>query len=970
MFKVIRMKDSVGTDIPVFVGCTETGYSAKDILTMPGAYDECASSSGGVPLSMCKFSGTIGAYRTECYVLRLNGDTQEVQDLTGDVSRILVMPATAANAMLQSFSAEFRDDLKQALDSVHFYETVKAHTKVCLPEDAMAELDPTVVQTMRSARQTFVLRATENQEIFQQAFDAEFGVRLPSLEDIHSEDGFNYSSLDIIRSTMPYRRPGNPPAYEPIYHTPYFKTGNMLGQKPPYLQWLEGYSSNDLLDIQPNERHMQRNLYILYQSDVARYVAEIVTGVFFNTEFGSRLTKLRLLRDKEAIDRMVSEIRSAGSTDDADGVRCDISTEDIEALWANDWNPTEVGQRIKNSLHFGENYLANIVKAQHPAKRLVTTRNLMFVLSLTDAQEQYFTDAFIAGGFMTNELHEFFIKLCQRAYEANWGHTGSSKAVPPLVYQTEIPDVAKEFTRYLTDRMAGKAPTAENYPWLYRKTYGDDSASDDDADDFFMVDDGKDSDDTPSIAFDHYITSTTAGRLLAGETDINTLYDIREDESDAERKVRLEATQNAEARKIERWRIPGCDGNSNLVYFLTGAYMMTADVKIYIQAFIKLVRWGDRRPKVLAFPDHPEIRIVFDLCNGAEGDNTAVVYESDLVKVNGCDYSFAGFLCSTTNNDINPQHILGFLLEKNYGTVVKPYLASWEDLAEMVQNCTINIGQFKTGAAVDANPSTFTSIESFDKKSYEIYESDKNVAEGLKLEKPGRELSPLVLLPRPQIMSERSYIKSTASNAIITTTDRQYDILRRYTDNLRTFYKVQADRLANIHNTTDLQELALEFMEVVAKGAGAKQEHNEQAAAGALSKMELDMGGPKVEPQYITAALPAEARYTLVNDPDNVTIMQDTWDPIPFTDPQLQQIATRGGVSIVLLLLKTKTCWVLCRKDLSPKEVGIVQTAKGRNISCVGYDRLRSQIDALLRGQKATYQGLPISLHISAKLGD
>ncbi len=968
MFKVVRLRDTSGTEVSVFVGCSETGYSAKDVMTMPGVYDECTSSSGGVSLSLRKLAGTVGTYHTECYALVLADGAQEVQDLTSDVARMVIMPTTAANALLQSMAVELRDDVKQALDSIHYYESIGPNSKVCLPEDVMSEVDPQVAQTMRSARQSFVLRATENQEIFQQTFDGEFGVRLPSLEDIHSEDGFKFSSLDIIRATMPYRKPGNPPAYEPIYHTPYFKVGNMLGQKPPYLQWLEGYSSNDLLDIQPNERHMQRNLYTLYQADVARYVAEIVTGVFFNTEFGSKLNKLRLLRDKEAIDRMVSEIRSSGSPEGENSVRCDITTNDIEELWERDWNPTEVGQRIKSTLHFGEKYLENIVMAQHPAKRLVTTKNLMFILSFTDEQEQFFTNLFIERGFMTNELHEFFIRLCQRAYEANWGHTGSARAIPPLGYESEIPEVAKEFTRYLTDRMSGKAPTSSDYPGLYRDTYGDDTVSDEE-DDAFVVDDKEQVDDTPSMAFDHYITRTTAGRIMAGETDINALYDIREDETDAERKVRLEASQTSEARKIERWRIPGCDGNSNLVYFLTGAYMMTADVKIYIQSFIKLVRWGDRRPKVLAFPDHPEIRIVFDLCNGAEGNNTAVVYESDLVKVNGCDYSFAGFLCSTTNNDINPQHIIGFLLEKNYGTVVKTYLASWEDLAEMVQNCAVNIGQFKTGAAVDADPRQFTSIESFNKKSYEVYESDENVAKGLKLGVSGREMSPLVLLPLPQIMSERAYIKATASAEIITPRDRQYDILHRYTDNLRRFYKEHGEELATIKTTTDLQNLALEFMETVASGSGEKQEHNEQAAAGALSKLELDMGGSHPEPQYITAALPAVARYTLVNDASNITIMQDTWEPIPFTNPQLQEIAKRGGVSIVLLLLKTKTCWVLCRKDLAPAEVGIVQTAKGRSISCVSYDRLRPQIDSLLQGQKASYQGLPISLHISAKLG-
>lgn len=972
MFRVVRIKDNSGAELPVFVGCSETGYSVKDVLTMPGAYEECVSSIDGNPMVLQRLNGTIGSYHTECFGLVVIGDAPAVMDLTGEIARFLTMPPTAVSAMMQAMSPQLREDIKQAMDSVHYCESVKEDTKVCLPDEALSGLDEATAKSMQSARQAYTLRSTENQEIFQKACDAEYCIQLPKLEEIHSEDGFPFNTLDILRVTMPYRRPDSPPVYEPIYHTPYYKVGNQRGMVPSHLQWIDGYSSNDLLDIQPNERHMQRNLYMLYQSDVARYVAEMVTGVLFNTEFGSRLTKLRYLSDRDAIDRLVSEIRLGGGFEGGPGVSCPLSTTDVEELWANDWDPGEVGRRVKERLTFDDGFLEAMVEAQHQARRVVTTTNLILTVTLTDAQEQYFTEQFIKKGFITHELHEFFLRLCQRAYEVNWGHTGSARAIPLLVslFSGSTGDeLSRSFTQYLQAKSAGRVLDEEERKksLLYRGTHGDPSRgvelSDDEGD--FVQDTSADDGDEVTVAFDYYITKTTAGRMRAGEVDYDTLYGVRDDESEADRRTRLERTQDSDASKIERWRI--VNGNNNLVYFLTGAYLRTADVNIYIQSFIKLLRWGERRPKVLALADHPEIRVVFDLCNGEEGDNTAIVDESQLVKVNGCDYSFKGFLASTTNNDINPNHIVGFLLEKNYGTVVKTYLASWEDIGEMAESGNINIGEFKTGAVVNTDPATFTSIESFEKRAYEIYESDSSIEEGIKLKVRGRELSKIVLLTRPQIMSERSYIRSTMNNTLITLNDKQYDNLRRYSENLRRFYGTYNDKLNNINTTLDLQELSILFLQLAKTGATPKQEHNAQVAANTASKMTLDFGTGDGEVQYDES--PLEGKFVLVLDGHNLTIQDDTWEPIKFVDPQLVRLAARPGVSIVLLLLKTRDCWLLCRRgDIAPSAVDILRTPTGSKINCVQYSKLRDAANGLLKGISQTYEGLPLKLHVSAKL--
>lgn len=952
MFKFVRLNDAQGNQIAVFTGCSETGYSAKDVITMPGVYEECLSANGGTVMKMVPL-GVGDIIKTPGYALAITEISPDMQDLTSVVSRIYGLPSTAANSLLQTMSSDLHEDITQAVESLKFYETVTSSSKVCLPAEVLVDIDPQVAQSMQSARQTYVLKATENQEIFQKTADSEFCVRLPSLDDIHSDSGFRFSNLDILRVTMPYRRPGTPTMYEPIYHTPYFKVGQYLGMVPPYLQWIDGYSSNDLLDIQPNERHMQRNLYTLYQSDISRYVAEMVTGVFFGTNFGAKLNKLRLLNELEVIQHLVSEIRTdTASVSDGVAAHCSLSDEDIQELWDRGWNPTEVGRRIKERLTFDEGFLEAVVRAQHPARRVVVTKNHIMTIALTDAQEQLFTDLFIQMGFMSHELHDFFLKLCQRAYEVNWGHTGSAQAVTPLVGETDIPAVAKEFTQYLNTREVGKAPTPQEYMTLYRGTYSDPTVVDDDSsiNAFIVGDDDDSQSDFIAIGYNHYVTRTTAARMMNGDVDFSALQEEHEG-------------LDNETRVIERWRI--VNGNSNLVYFLTDAYMRTADAKIYIQAFIKLLRWGERRPKVLALQDHPEIRKVFDICNGNEGDNTTIVDESELVKVNGCDYSLAGFLNSTSNNDINPSHILGFILEKNYGTVVKQYLASWEDLAEMVSACDINIGEFKVMARVDISPGGFIPIESFEKKSYEVYESDKSIQDGLKWKVRGSEMSCLFLLPHPQITAERSYIRSATNETIMLPIDKKYDNLRRYIDNLRRFYRNYGDRIAAVKTTVDLQDLASLFAEIVKNGAAEKKDQNSSAAASALSRMSLDLGG-SCEIEYDTSEL--KGKFVLVNDGNNLTDKDDTWEAIPFSNQQLQKIASRPKTSIVLLLLKTPNCWLLCRKDISPAEVDVVLRDGARKINSESYTRLKPQVDELLQGRPATYSGMPLKLHISAKL--
>lgn len=961
MFKVVRLRTQEGKEHTLFVGCSETGYSAKDVMTIPGAYEECTGDTFGQKMLLRKLSGTIGAYTTELYGLCLDEADAQVQELTSTVATMLSMPTTAISTMMNTMSEDLREGVRQALDVIHFCEKVTEKSKVCLPEEAMVEIPPETAEAMKSAKQHYALRDVDNQEIFQKAYDAEFGIILPSLEEIHDAAGVVYEALDVGRVLMPYRRPGNPPIYETIYHTPYFRVGMNANLLPKHLRWIDGYASNDVLDIQPNERRMQKNLYTLYTSDVARYVQELVTGIFFNTEYGSNFVKLKTARDRDVIGRLVTEIQTEATLGDGKpGVVCSVTTSQVDELWSGGWDLGSVGRVFKDALSIDEGLLEGMITSQHVSRRVIATGQQLFTLTLSDAEVGAYTDILIKMGFISHDMHNFLVKLCQKAYEVNWGHTGVTHAIPMLVDRNAAPSMDKLFSQFLAINESGKGFDSKQFKKLYDNTYSEvEDDSDTDSESSVSAGGEGSEEDSEGIAFDYYVTTTTYNLLSSGAMSMNTLTGRRDNESESERLARLDA-QDSDTKKIERWRT--VNGEGNLVYFLTTAYAQTADVNIFIQAFLKLCRWGERRPTSIVFLDHKEIRHVFDLGLGKEAANTTIVNEDDLVKVNGCDYSLVGLLNSTSNRDIDPAFIVGFLLQKNYGTVTRQYLASWSDLAEMVQNNAINIGEFKMGAPVDAV--NLTAVEDFEKKSYELYESDRNIAEGMQLKLRARELSDMVLLPIPSITTDRSYTKAVLRDTITTTQDRQYNKLHTYIGLLKAFYGENGEQLSNIRTTMDLQDLGMKFAELLKSGPSQKQDHNSKAASGSMRMLNLDMGDQISRAEYLD--VPLGSKFTLITDQENCSIADDTWEPIKFTDPELDKLSSK--YSIVLLLCKTADCWLLCRKDISRGELDFVRTTGKPVPSSVKYSVLREAITRLLNGSGAKIKGIPLRLHTSARL--
>lgn len=964
MFNVIRLKDPEGGEHLVFTGCSETGFSAKDVVTMPGAYDECVRSTDGSEMKLRSLEGSVGPYHTKLYAMCVEDKTLVVNDLTGNVANMLTTPAVAANAMIKAMSEEVRDNIRTAIDAVHFYETLTENSNISLPDEALSELPEEVSGAMKNAQQHYVLMDTDNQQIFQKSYDAEFGVLLPSLQELHGIQDVNYSPMDIVRVLMPYRRPGNPSVYEAIYHTPYFRVGMNANIVPRHLEWMYGFDSNNLLDIQPNERHMQKNLHTLYCSDVATNIAAMVTGVMFGTDYGSRFDRLRKTRDREIIDRIISELQAGvGGGEGIPGIRCDISTSEVDALWDAGWEVDDVAWALRDHLKMDEGYLEYIVKNTHPARRVISTDNQWFTLTLSGEQSQKFTTEMISMGYISYAMDRFFSRLCQCAYQACWGHSGVTRAIPILVSQNNLPTNDKRFTTLLANYEAGKNPYDVALAPLYLGSYGAKllgmgQGLDDDLGGAVLFGDDNEGDETEGIEFDYYLTRQNYASLTNGSADMNTIMNRRDNETESERMARLNAL-SSEAKIVERWQ--AVDGQSNLDYFITTAFAQTADVNIYIQAFIKLCRWGERRPKMLVFQDHPEIRHVFDLGLGTEAVNTDIVNEDDLVKVNGCDYSFVGFLNTTTNRTVESKFIIGFILQKDYGTVQRQYIASWDDLAEMVAQNTVNIGEFKVAAPVDA--SNLVGIETFEKRTYEVYESDSNISEGMKLKVRGRELSSVVLLPHPAITQERAYLKSVINKTVESTRDRQYDNLNRYIQRVQAFYRTYGQQLSNIHTTLDLQDLALNYYELAKNGPAQKMDTNTAAAANAMKK--LSLGGDS-SLEYDTREL--RGKFVLVDDPDNLAVVDDAWEPLKFTDPRLRQLNPSAKHSIVLLMLKQSDCWVLCRKDVKFEELDLERTATGARPRWAPYSEIRKVVKVLPAGGNPKFQGLPFKMHESTRM--
>lgn len=937
-----------GTSCKVFIADQENGYSVKGILTVQGEYSNLVGLTGA-SLHLEKLIGSIGDYQTTMFGLVVEG-VSNILDITDNIGHLLTVPDTAAKVLLNSMSEDMKDLLQEAVESLRYYEGISEASKLTLPNEVFDRLPAESANKMKSVRKSYILRSTDNQEIFQKGCNEEYGVLLPSVEDIHSGANTDVSPVDILRVIAPYRKEERPGhfSYKAVYHTPYYKVlPQIRGFVPQHLSWLAGHSVNNTRDIQPFEKHMANNLKNLICSDLSRYVSEIVSGIFFDTLFGATLSKLCDKRPQEVLNSLLSDLREYNSED----VSCEIPFSDVEELLRNGWVQSEVASTVKRYLNMKPGFLRSLVTQRPRDRRVIMCDNLPFTLNIADSEEQEFTELLIEGNFISSAMHDFLLNLCQAAYCTNWGHTGAARTIPGFAFRSNMDAVSQYIAKYL-DNVFNKGDTSSvAHPNMYVKNFANTDTTDDD---IVIYEGGDGGEDEITRAFDYYITAETEFKIENNSLESEFFT------------TPPSAASSSEAGVVEYWRI--VNGGSNLENFLSSAFLRTANSDIFIEAFIKLMRWGSNKPQLLVLQNNPEVRDVFDLNTGKIEDNISIVDESELVKHNGCDYSLAGFLMTDSNPVVQPSMIIGFLLEKDYGKVRKNYLASWLDMAEMFSDdASVNVAEFATVTKVNMDPSSFVAIETFATKDGNLYVSDSNIKEGLKLEIPAKDLSALALLTTAGVTGSVEYIRSLKNEHIITLRDRQYDILRRYFAAVSQFYNLCGGMVNKASTTLELSGLITQFSKIYSSGTESKQDANEARAHAALKSIDLE--GSSAEPSSVDwDTTPLEGKFYLIHD----TGMKAALVPIEFTDPNVRKVAMKLRNRVVLLLLQTSDKCILCRKDIKESEVKIISKAKpdGSKALTLGnfpFEKLEGVFTNLQKGVACTISGMPAVLHESLR---
>lgn len=980
MVRTADLIDSQGALLPLYVGDDITGYSTHDIITDPEAYAALLQAYPGSNIYIAQLEGNIGSYKTILYGL-VWVSTHQPEPITNSLSRLLSVQDTARMALLQAEPLEEREKLELAIKCIKESEQITSKTYISLPEEALEFLSDEDKASMKAAKQEFELKAIDNQDVFQKNFDSEFCIMLPTIDEIHQSNGFNFNNLDILRNIMPCRKPGNRTEYFPLYHTPYYKIDYSTGRTiPAFLSWLEGFNRNNLLDIQPNERRMQKNLQNLYKADITRYTEGILTHIFFKTKLGLLFLKVPYLRERDTITEILADINALlTSSEEFKAYNATdifhISLSEIENLWEMGWTQNAVINQIVNNLHLPFDYLKSIADACGPGLRVINPDNNRFTLSFPEDQINYFTDYFIENGFMTDALRRFFVQLCQYAYQVNWGHTGTAGSISCLTLQANILDMRKLMTDYINIRLNNEPFKVTDFIDLYADSYQDPTTADSDVDfDSFTASTG--GDDSQGVAYNHYLSETTL-KLLQNSGDGASVNIVNS---------KFTGAESSSDKIIERYR--SVNGDDNISSYLEDAYNITLDPNVFIETFIKLLRWGDRKPRTLILASH-ELPFVFDLNNGQVTSNRFTVNEELLVKHNGCDFSFDGILYSNSNEArLSSTTIIGFVLNKTYQVskdssevFSKRVLASWDDMVELLSAGAINIAEFKAITPLNKYASTPIYIEKLESEEITFYESKATMSEALKRKCKAVELSQLFLLTQSSILNTRNYTNCLKpSFKVISQQHVQLDILRRYVTDLNKFYAKYSVDLEKLGTTADLSKLVALYHNFKEQGGAtvAAKDHNQTVANSTLQAMNLG-GTPVNKSAYSSSSTSspnslAQVRYLNDELEGKFILMVDRFANLPdlpamkFTNPVLQKISSRLNDSIIFLLLEKKDKWLICRKDLRDTEVDTTVKNGKRVINTQVYaNQFEKLFKLVVAGRVPKISGKPVYLHESMR---
>lgn len=916
MIQFVVFQAGNGNVFPVFIRDSDTGYCGKDVLNTPGVYEEVTGDNYSLPIA--ELSGSIDGYATKGMFLLVDvpdSYSDRIEDVTDIVKQYLTIPETAVKKLLSRETDERRQVIEATLDTLAFYEKVTTDSKVFLPESAFAFVDADTAKKMRSTRRIYVLKNADNQEIVQKSCTDTFGIVLPDVSDLHQPTGFTTSALDILRVIAPYRREVGNGLYKyyGIYHTPYYRVDKVIrGVVPEYLGNINGYSKNDTLEIQNNERHMFDNLYVLVCADTARYVGDLVLGIFLGTHFGQKISRLIECTNSELLLQIATDL----SKDCPEGVTCDVTYSDIQDITQGTWEQEDVIAILRQKLSFTTQYMVDLIDALPVGSRVIYTDRSYDIFTLTDADKEVFTSHLINQNVISRSMFDYIVQLCCNAYEVNWGHTGATKAITHFVDTAGINKMSEDLEKFLSVRLGkSKAYASEDFSNLYSTSTKstEEEVSEDESGEI-------------PLEFDFYITSTTAQKVIAGVLPSDYFN------------TGATGAESSEEMIVEYWR--HVNGTMNLQYFLSTVFTVTADVKALIECFIKLLRWGSVKPALLVLNDYPDLTRVFDLNIGKEVANTSIVDESKLVLVNGCKHTLLGVV---TSGDIlsDRDAIVGFVLCKDYG-FRRYVLASWVDIGEMVVQGNIDVAELKGVQQIPIQGESSQPISSFENMTYDLFVSDSSIDMGLKYSSKPAVFNALALLVDSNVLRSVEFLRARQNKMVVTVKDRQYEILSRYCDMVRQLYKEESGFFSKAAvASTDLSAVANRAYDIFVNGSKSVPDVNDVRAGQAIQGLNLDLNLSESNIKFSDVKL--EGKFTLIYDFDMVS----DFPAMSFTDPRVQGVSQKLRNRIVLLLLETPECYVLCQKDIITSELLIVN----KSIRHKKYSDFAKVVDALKSNQ-------------------
>lgn len=945
MLEMAYLELEPGSGQAIFLYDSDTHSSVKDIFEIPGTYEDVCKAHN-IVLSLCNMTGKVGRLSLSSYVLVVSPVSQDSAPVglqyNLEFPKLCGLESVAANALINSYDEETSNLLRKCNEGFEYMRSFTKESSTCLPKEALMYLPQEEQEAFLNSKKFHRADThVDNVNIIQETCESEFSLALPDIEDIHFNPSGCVSVDSVLKIIAPYRTRANATSlieYKARMHTPYWRVEPGKKLLMDAFPWINGSAKNSELSLQPNELPMSKKLFMHVCTDTSVYADQIFTGIFMVSQPGLMIRKLLSIQpdSTEALSELmptVYELIGELKQKLPPYIKFTLTTNDLESLQPEDFR---VGGHLAHMLsqHIKiepEGYLKLVEDhIQSEIPRRIDTSKMDFVLTI-DQNRSEVIDKLIANGFISKAMYDFIVQLCQHAYSVNWGHNGVSKAIPDLIDRN--PAAIDEYGNTIKNILNAKFGNSSRT----RSRSMNANSIDDDSD---LYTDDKDDDDNVFIEFTHYLGERNRSMIENGmDIDVSNAF---MSENDA---------------VIERYRI--YDGVDYLERFLWDCYSSTKDVNILIEAFLKLMRWGTRKPQSLVFMERPEIQTEFDLLDGAIVSNGHIFDENDLIKENDCTYHLGSLLYSDSSIMRQEKPIVGFILYKKYkGERQKYFVASWLDIGEMLETHEVDVSELKQMIPMDEF--SRSPIEGIASDAFDFYASPSSKKEAMQINVTADNLCACYKLVERNLLDSAEFRKAVANKNPVGLRDRQYLIAKQYTDVLRSYYSREEQRIASMATTSDLNTIAREIYKAYQDGDNEIVDHNTAAAGRTMSKMNLGVGTQ----DYLYDNSELSGKFILLDDQERAT----SWPAISLTDPQLNNFLSKVNKRIVLLMLERPDCYLICAKDIRVSEVRFRTTAEGKQV--VYLLKVGKYRDAFLdvkKGIRRTIAQKPIKLHESVK---